>query len=242
MDINVTTPIAHFGPANLSLSHIWQCIMRKLMTFATRILLGCRHQWRLVLNVWHVWERRYTYIYGYGTKCRRNKNTLKTGVQRKRLIKVRTWPHSVKTSDAFALLLPKHIEFITLQKTPSTFNKHCKISPHLGNRFTIDETNIVIEIYNRQPLNVDNLTFTMDHTRCSSHICYFSLRYCLTKYSQLRKKWRPVLKCRQVFTQNACLCPTLTKTGICRQNLVTFPRHKNSWSRGRIVQCGKIGG
>lgn len=50
-------------------------------------------------------------------------------------------PYSVNTSGAFALLLPKDVKCInTLQKRPSTFNKHCKISPHLGNRFKIDET------------------------------------------------------------------------------------------------------
>jgi hypothetical protein len=153
MDINATTPTAHFGPANLSLSHISQCIMRRFMTFTTRILLGCRHQrWQLVLDVWHVWERRY--IYDYGRKSRRNKDTLKRGVQKRRLIKVRTCQHSIKTSDDFALLWPNHSKFVnTLQKRPSicTFNKHYMISPHLGNRFTIDKTNIAIEIYNRQP-------------------------------------------------------------------------------------------
>jgi len=63
MDMNVTFPIANFQPSNPPLSHTSQCIMRRFVIFTTRILLGCSHQgWRLVLDLWHVWEKRYIHL------------------------------------------------------------------------------------------------------------------------------------------------------------------------------------
>jgi hypothetical protein len=176
-NMNVIFPIAHFGPSNPSLSYTSQCIMRRFPYCYDAHIKNDDLCWMC-----DTYGREHTYIYGYGRKCLRNKHALKTGVQRGRLIKVRIRPHRVNTSDVFALLLPKDVKFLILSRRDQVLlTNTIKFLHILVTDLQSTRQNIVIEIYNRQPLKVDNLKFKMDHTGCSIHICYFSLRYWLTK-------------------------------------------------------------